>query len=409
MRTMTQPVPNPLPLEIVTSARRGWRLFPCRGKTPLIKSWPQQATCDMSQLQAWAVRFVNCNWAATTGPESGFFVVDCDGTPGLDWLRSQADARNELPETWSTRTARGLHLYFVWPAGSSVRNSAGKLAIGVDTRGAGGYVILPPSVHPDGTRYAAVDDSCPLSPAPPWLLELLCERSPATTRSRTAMPSFEIIPEGRRNDTLTRKGGYLRRSGLSQAEIEAELLQANQRKCSPPLPDAEVSRIAASVARYQVGGPDPLQTAWNAVEALGTASGYSGFLALAQTLQEARPGLPVALPLIRIGALFGVHFTSVQQWRKKAVATGLLKPEGQYIAHRKAGTYRVCQPQLQETKTLTMPLTNLTTGLVRDGESPIVRTDGVPIVRIADSRDSATSFDFGHNVDRFPRHETGQK
>jgi len=341
VRTMTQPVSNPLPLEIVTSARRGWRLFPCRGKTPLIKGWPQKGTCDVSQLQAWAAQFVNCNWAATTGPESGFFVVDLDGFVGLDWLRTQVDAGNELPETMTIRTARGTHLYFTWPAGSNIRNSAGKLANGVDIRGAGGYVIHPPSVHPDGIQYAVVDDSCPVSPVPPWLLELLCESAPASAKPHAAMPSFEIIPEGRRNDTLTRKGGYLRRRGLGQAEIEAELLQANQLKCSPPLPDAEVSGIAASVAKYPVGSLDPLETAWNAVQALGTASRYSAFIALAQALQAARPGFPVALPLKRIAALFGVHFTSVQQWRKKAVATGLLEPVGQYVAHRKAGTYRV--------------------------------------------------------------------
>ena len=126
------PQPSPLPLEIVASARRGWRLFPCRGKTPLIKGWPQHATCDVSQLQAWAAQFVNCNWAATTGPESGFFVVDCDGAAGLDWLRSQVDTGNELQETWSIRTARGLHLYFAWPAGLNIRNSVEKLATGVD-------------------------------------------------------------------------------------------------------------------------------------------------------------------------------------------------------------------------------------------------------------------------------------
>src|ERR1017187_2350227 len=113
---MTPPVPSPLPLEIVACARRGWRLVPCNGKKPFMKGWPKQATCDVSQLHAWAAQFVNCNWAATTGPESGFFVVDCDGDAGLDWLKLQVDAGNELPDTWSTRTARGLHLYFAWPA-----------------------------------------------------------------------------------------------------------------------------------------------------------------------------------------------------------------------------------------------------------------------------------------------------
>ena len=333
---MTPPVPSPLPLEIVACARRGWCVVPCNGKKPFVKGWRKRATCDVSQLYTWAAQFVHCNWAAITGPESGFFVLDCDGAAGLDWLKSRVDAGNELPETWSTRTARGLHLYFAWPTGLEIRNSASKLAAGIDIRGAGGCVILPPSVHPDGPQYAVVDDSCPVSPAPPWLLELLHAPAPAVgIRPRSPAPSFEIIPEGHRNDTLTRTGGYLRRRGLSQAEIEVELLQANQRKCRPPLPDTEVSRIAASVARYPVGGPDPLEAAWNAAQAPGTTSGYLRFMALAQALQAARPDLPVALPLVRIAELFGVHFTSVQQWRMRAVAAGLLKLVDQSIAHLK--------------------------------------------------------------------------
>jgi hypothetical protein len=395
-------------LEIVAFARRGWRLVPCKGKKPFIKRWPQQATCDVSQLEAWAEQFIKCNWAATTGPESGFFVLDLDGNAGLGWLAAQVNAGNELPETWTVRSARGLHLYFAWPAGLNIRTSTNKPATGVDIRGAGGCVVIPPSVHPDGPMYAVVDDACPVAPAPLWLLKLLCEPAPASATPGPAVPDFEIVPEGHRNDTLTRKGGWLRRKGKSQAEIETELLQANQLKCRPPLPSEEIAQIAASVARYPVGGPDPLETAWNAVQAVGTVTGYLGFIKLAQALQTARLGLPVALPLERIAALFGVHFTSVQQWRKKAVATRLLEPVGQYIAHRKAGTYRVLISDSKETKTLTKPLTKpLTTGLVRVDCDSIVRASEIPIVRVADSQDTATSFAFGFNVVDFPNHEKG--
>jgi hypothetical protein len=388
--------------EVHHAAQRGWLLFPCNGKKPSIKGWPEQATSEACQLEAWEKQFPGCNWGMATGPDCGVFVIDLDGDTGLDWLKAQIDAGNELPETWSTRTARGLHLYFAWPASLDIRNSASKLASGVDIRGAGGYVVIPPSVHPNGTRYAVVDDSCPVSPSPPWLVELLCEPAPAAARPRPVAPEFEIIAEGRRNDTLTRNGGYLRHNGLSKEEIETELLRANRRRCSPPLSDAEVVQIAASVARYPVGGPDPLQAAWSAIQGSGATSGYAGFMALAEALQKAREGMEVALPLKRIAKLFGVHFTSVQQWRKRAVAAGSLEPVGQYVAHRKAGTYRVPFPASKETKTLT----TLTTGLVRDRESPIVigyessivRAHRVPIVRVADSQDAATSFCFGRNA-----------
>jgi len=332
--------PDRLPPEVRAAVARGWRLLPvkARGKTPLVQEWPKAATDAPERLEAWAAQFPGCNWGIATGPQSGFFVLDLDGDTGLDWLKARIDDGNDLPETWSVHTARGLHLYFRW--GVDIRNSASKLAAGVDIRGAGGYVVAPPSVHPDGPEYTAVDTSCPVSPAPAWLLALLLQDQPNTVEAKAQM-RFDVLRRGQRNDGLTRLGGHLRRKGAMQSEIESKLQQANVRRCMPPLLESEVSTIAASVSRYPTGGPDPLEAAWQAVQATGTKSGYIGFIALAQRLQEARPGLTIALPLVRTAELFGVHFTSVQQWRKKAVVTGLLVPAGDYIPHRKAGLYRV--------------------------------------------------------------------
>jgi hypothetical protein len=53
-----------------------------------------------------------------------------------------------------------------------------------------------------------------------------------------------------RNVTLTTEAGKLRRYGWSEDEILAGLLQLNQNRCQPPLPESEVERIAKSVARY---------------------------------------------------------------------------------------------------------------------------------------------------------------
>jgi hypothetical protein len=58
------------------------------------------------------------------------------------------------------------------------------------------------------------------------------------------------IPEHHRNVTLTRIGGWLRAKGLSPAAIEAALLGINATACTPPLPEAEVRRIARGMARY---------------------------------------------------------------------------------------------------------------------------------------------------------------
>jgi hypothetical protein len=59
------------------------------------------------------------------------------------------------------------------------------------------------------------------------------------------------IPEGGRNHTLTKLGGAMRRQGATEHEIHAALGAANAQRCVPPLSDAEVRSIAASMARYE--------------------------------------------------------------------------------------------------------------------------------------------------------------
>ena len=332
-----------LPQQVSRAAELGWCLHPLKphDKTPLLTEWPARATSELQQLIRWQADYPDCNWGIVTGAKSGLLVVDLDGEDGLNWLKARVDDGEALPESWAVRTGRGLHLYFALPRNVAIRTSTGKVATGVDIRAERGYVVAPPSLHPSGKRYEVVDESCPLSPPPEWLLRTIQAEPTVLVRKPVQPIRFDALPEGKRNDGLTRYGGALRRRGSTPTEIEDLLLKANHRRCIPPLADFEVRQIAASVSRYEVGGPDPLQTAWQGVQAQTYSSRYEQFLALAQYLQASRPGLDIALPLKRIADHFGVHFTAVQQWRKKAVATGVLISTRQYRAHRKAGLYRL--------------------------------------------------------------------
>ena len=222
-----------------------------------------------------------------------------------------------------------------------VRNSTGKIAPGLDIRGDGGYVVAPPSVHPSGRAYEWLDFDAVIASAPAWLLQKVITQQ----RRNNAAPAAEIgiLPEGTRNDGLTRLAGALRRKGGSQEHIEVELLAANTRRCCPPLPDNEVRKIAASVAKYPAGGPDPLECAWTASESGTHSSGYARFLALAHHLQLARPGLPIALPLKRIGELMDRDWTQIRRWRQRAVSEGWLQPVACYVPHRRAAQYLYVQ------------------------------------------------------------------
>src|SRR5271157_2742843 len=237
------------------AAERGWRLFPVkpRDKQPLIADWPHEATGDGSRLGFWSRCFSGCNWAAATGPDSGVFVLDVDGERGRASLQALERRGCVLPQTLVTRTGRGRHIWLKWPAnGTVIRNSAGKLGPGLDVRGAGGYVIVPPSVHPSGAAYEFVDGNAPIAPASEWLLEMLAQTSAAAEPPLSvAQTRSESIPEGHRNQTLMSLAGGMRRKAMTLRAIEAALLAENAARCVPPLGEAEVKAIASSAARYE--------------------------------------------------------------------------------------------------------------------------------------------------------------
>jgi hypothetical protein len=65
-----------------------------------------------------------------------------------------------------------MHAFFGYPAEQEVRNSAGKLGPGLDVRGEGGYVVVPPSRTRGAYEWL---DRSPLA-GPSWLLECLREQ-----------------------------------------------------------------------------------------------------------------------------------------------------------------------------------------------------------------------------------------
>ncbi|HVW09110.1 MAG TPA: phage/plasmid primase, P4 family [Bryobacteraceae bacterium] len=66
----------------------------------------------------------------------------------------------------------------------------------------------------------------------------------------------DVIPSGARDSTLTSLAGAMRRNAMSVEAIHAALRETNAQKCVPPLPDADLERIAKSVGRYEPDAPD---------------------------------------------------------------------------------------------------------------------------------------------------------
>lgn len=227
-------------------AARGWRVFPvARDKTPLTANGFKDASVDNEQLAFWWRLHPAAGVAIATGVLSGLVVLDEDnrngGVAGYKQLTERVGA---LPLTYVVLTGGGgQHRYFAHP-GVEVPCSSGQLGPGLDVRGDGGYVIAPPSIHASGHRYTLFRDR----ELAPWPAEQL-ERA-APKRKRAAKPSA-VIPEGRRNTELTSLAGALRRKGLGETEMLALLRETNTQRCRPPLADAKLAQIAASVSRYE--------------------------------------------------------------------------------------------------------------------------------------------------------------
>ena len=141
-------------------AAAGVPVFPCvpGGKRPLTEHGFHDATTDPDQVDAWWRTHPDANLAVPTGAASGMVVVDIDVHAPTDGYKAFERAhRAGLVSGWAflvSTPSGGMHAYY--PATPSKDQRSWQAArAGVDFRGDGGYILVPPSmVSPNG---AAVD------------------------------------------------------------------------------------------------------------------------------------------------------------------------------------------------------------------------------------------------------------
>jgi Bifunctional DNA primase/polymerase, N-terminal len=232
----------PTELEAALSyARMGIPVFPCNplDKRPLTMHGFKDATKDEAQIRAWWGRWPNAMIGAPTGPASGMWAVDLDVDPGKKTdgkatLAQLVAQRGALPPTLMTITPRGGgHLLFSWDPSYDIRNSTGRIGPGVDVRGAGGYVCLPPSRNASGGEYRWDPDSAPHSaPAPGWLIALAKRKLKAWARAALEYECKAVASAqpGTRNATLNTAAFNLFQivagGELDEDEVRDALLEA---------------------------------------------------------------------------------------------------------------------------------------------------------------------------------------
>jgi len=195
-------------------AKLGWFIFPLKpgDKIPITPRGFKDASNNPDQIERWWAKTPDANIGLACGP-SKIAVIDLD-------------VKEEGPENWAELASTkgiddntvtcltgggGQHLYYRMPQDIKISCSIRKLGPGIDVRAEGGYVVVPPSIHPNGNSYFwEVDhspDNCDILPLPQPIIKLLEDKKqlPVLTTSG------EKIAEGKRNDYLASLAGSMRR------------------------------------------------------------------------------------------------------------------------------------------------------------------------------------------------------
>ncbi|MBX6357026.1 MAG: bifunctional DNA primase/polymerase [Micromonosporaceae bacterium] len=240
----------------------------------LIPAGLHDASTDPARIDAWWSTWPTANIGLRTGVACD--VCDIDTPEGLRAVQHLLGG--DLP---TVRTGSGGYHVYLAPTGAGNR---ARLLPGVDWRGAGGYVVAPPSRHASGERYRWIRrPDGPFPACPPELLRLLSpapvaappSRPPATVHHpmeyaaaalRGEESNVRTAPVGARNTTLyhaARSLGRLVGAGLlDPAEVTDVLTHAARAAGLGRAETARTIRSGLTAACRRATGP--AAAAWSA-------------------------------------------------------------------------------------------------------------------------------------------------
>ena len=268
---------NSLDYALFYAQEKGWAVFPlkphdkkplfpaahekgnkCKGECGNLGHGFHDATKDAFIIAEWWSKNPNAGIGIATGDTSGFFALDVDPIHnGEETFRQHVEHNGQFPKTVTALTGSGGHHYLFKMPNMDVRNSAGKLGDGLDTRGNGGYIATAPTIHPCGTPYKWIEppSKTVLADSPNWLLEMLFAEK---TGQQVTTNTDGAYISGQRNNALTSLAGAMRRRNMSEDAIFLALNAENLNRCVPPLPEQEVRLIVSSVLRYDAQAALPM-------------------------------------------------------------------------------------------------------------------------------------------------------
>lgn len=202
------------------------------GKHPRITKWQQNGAIDLDVIRKWWQQWPDAQFAVVTGqatgPDQGDIrsVVVLDFDKGVDGRKRGLQTLNRLRviddetvtafrETFQVATpGSGWHVYFLAPAGVSIKTQSGLLP-GLDIRGDGGCVVGPwclragKEYHPFGTT---------IYPLPAALLQLLT--APANSLPEDIIQQPDRIRSGQQTGGSETQEGHKRDTKETQERLK---------------------------------------------------------------------------------------------------------------------------------------------------------------------------------------------
>jgi hypothetical protein len=241
-----------LPVHVYQDEGKRWKKRPC------IKGWQERASSDVAVIERWWNEFPG----ALPGIElasAGLIVIDADRheaeKDGVAAFAELSEGYPDHPPQPRTLTAGlGEHFFFRQPSGVCLGNAEGDLPPGINVRGAGGFVVAPGAIRPDGAIWEPAPGFPDLVDAfqagliplvPNWFVDILKPRRclpeevaaslDVTTRERAyasaaleaACDELVTSPVGGRNNKLNatayRMGRMVARGWVEEGAVATRL------------------------------------------------------------------------------------------------------------------------------------------------------------------------------------------
>ena len=226
----------------------GWTIIPVKKgeKRPGLPEWKsfQNRRPTTSELRTW---FQNPDTGVglITGAKSGVIVIDEDSY-------KEKGVEVKLDSPLIVKTGRGgKHYYFKYTEG--VTNAVNKDK-SIDVRGEGGFVVLPPTKHPNGNGYEWLTELPDNLSGLPTLDESFAKEIASGSLSKNLdINEYMYVSEGGRNDSLHRIACSLINK-MSESDAFQTIVGINA-NYDPPLSDRELGTVFKSAMAFVKSHP----------------------------------------------------------------------------------------------------------------------------------------------------------